>query len=92
MMRNTDTTEVTEERVWHDGFIVLASPTSCAAHERHLRRLSDDQWDAGKKLLKQGFTLGVLANPVDAVDAVAHAAARWKLPLIAQYNEDDSML
>ena len=84
--------DVTEARQWHDAFLTHPPLATFMAHKRYLRRLSDEQWDVAVKLLQEGFTLGVIANPNEAVDVVAQAAARWKLPLLAQYDEDNAVV
>lgn len=90
--QNVQPSTATEERQWHDAFLVHPPLASFAVHERYLRRLVPEQWKNAEKALRDGFVLGLVANSSEAVDAVAHVARRLKLPLLAEYVDDDLML
>ncbi len=90
--QNGQPSTVTEERQWHDAFLVHPPLASFAVHQRYLRRLAPEQWQAAERTLREGLVLGVCANPTEAVDAVAHVAARLNMPLLAEYCEEDTML
>jgi hypothetical protein len=74
---------------WWDGWLVHEHDhVMCSL--RDWRCLKGKVWEAAERLLREGFTLGVVANPAEAVCVVAEVARR--LPVKVGYSEDDMTL
>ncbi len=79
---------------WHHGWIVhereVCNFEQCADPDGP--PLSEAQWKAADKLLKQGFALAYSACCDEALAALIEATKRFTVPFLAVFNVDDEIL
>ncbi len=82
---------VTVPEKWHEGFLVFESGCLKSGSDRGAI-LCDEQYQAADRLLADGYVLGVVANPYEAVAVTREIVEQCNTPIDAVFDEDDAMV